>query len=212
METQDLILSRLLTRVPFEGWTSSAFEHAVEEAAIDKAEALYVFPNGLTDCIAWFETQADSAMLKAILSETLRTLRVPERIETLVMARLKHLAAYREAVRRLSAHYTLPLYAGDGLKALYRTVDAIWYAAGDASTDFSFYTRRATLAGVYSATLLFWLNDSSGDSAATKAFLERRLAGVMQFHRWKKRCAEALGPWKDFSFRRLFMGPKRKRF
>jgi ubiquinone biosynthesis protein COQ9 len=56
----------------------------------------------------------------------------------------------------------------------------MWYAAGDQSTDFSFYTKRATLAGVYGATLLFWLDDRSDDAVETWAFLDRRIAGVMQ--------------------------------
>jgi ubiquinone biosynthesis protein COQ9 len=59
------------------------------------------------------------------------------------------------------------------LQLLYRTVDAIWYAAGDTSTDFNFYTKRATLAGVYSSTLLYWLNDRSEGSEATWSFLDR---------------------------------------
>ncbi len=64
-----------------------------------------------------------------------------------------------------------------GLKLLYRTVDAIWYAAGDTSTDFNFYTKRATLAGVYSSTR-HWLNDRSEGSEATWGFLDRRIDNV----------------------------------
>ncbi len=59
-----------------------------------------------------------------------------------------------------------------------RTVDAIWHTAGDRSADFSWYTKRAILAGVYTATLLFWLRDDSADDAASLEFLDRRLADV----------------------------------
>jgi ubiquinone biosynthesis protein COQ9 len=61
----------------------------------------------------------------------------------------------------------------------------MWYAAGDKSTDFNFYTKRATLAGVYSATLLYWLNDRSAGSEATWAFLDRRIDNVMAFEKLK---------------------------
>ena len=44
----------------------------------------------------------------------------------------------------------------------------------------SFYTKRLTLAGVYSATLLFWLDDASEDGAESWKFLDRRIAGVMR--------------------------------
>jgi ubiquinone biosynthesis protein COQ9 len=65
-----------------------------------------------------------------------------------------------------------------GMRLIYDTVDGIWYAAGDASTDFSFYTKRATLAGIYAATLMYWLEDRSEDFADTRAFIDRRLADV----------------------------------
>ena len=68
---------------------------------------------------------------------------------------------------------SLPFNAGLALKLLYKTVDAMWYAAGDTSTDFNFYTKRATLAGVYSSTLLYWLNDRSPGSEATWASCDR---------------------------------------
>ena len=57
---------------------------------------------------------------------------------------------------------------------------AIWLAIGDKSTDFSFYTKRALLAAVYSATLLYWLNDKSDGQAASWAFLDRRIGEVMK--------------------------------
>ena len=54
----------------------------------------------------------------------------------------------------------------------------MWRAAGQQDTDFSFYTKRATLAAVYSSTLLAWLADTSGDSATIEGFLDRRLGDV----------------------------------
>jgi ubiquinone biosynthesis protein COQ9 len=61
----------------------------------------------------------------------------------------------------------------------------MWYAAGDTSTDFNFYTKRATLAGVYSSTLLYWLNDRSPGSEATWGFLDRRIDDVMKIEKLK---------------------------
>ena len=63
---------------------------------------------------------------------------------------------------------------------MYRSVDAIWYAAGDTATDYNFYTKRGLLAAVYGTTLLYWLNDRSEGFADTRGFLDRRIAEVMQ--------------------------------
>jgi ubiquinone biosynthesis protein COQ9 len=67
-----------------------------------------------------------------------------------------------------------------GVRAMYKTVDLIWYTVGDKSADFSFYTKRALLAGVISATSLFWINDESDDSADSWQFLDRRIADVLK--------------------------------
>ena len=61
-----------------------------------------------------------------------------------------------------------------------QTVDKIWRAAGDRSTDFNFYTKRMLLGAVYTSTLLFWLDDSSYDNSATWKFLDRRINDVMK--------------------------------
>jgi ubiquinone biosynthesis protein COQ9 len=91
-------------------------------------------------------------------------------------------------------------------ECLYRTVDAIWYAAGDTATDFNFYTKRGLLAAVYSSTLLYWLDDTSEDSAKTWAFLDRRIAEVMKVPRMLSELGDRIGrivgdlpgPWRRF--------------
>src|SRR3546814_6034725 len=76
-------------------------------------------------------------------------MKVREKIAAGVRCRLEAVAAHREAVRSGLAFFALPQNAAAGLASLYRTVDAIWYAAGDRATDYNFYTKRALLAGVY---------------------------------------------------------------
>ena len=72
--------------------------------------------------------------------------------------------------------------AGIAARTLARTADAIWAAAGDRSADFSWYTRRATVAAVYAATLTYWLREPVGMDEAL-AFLDRRLAGLARLRR-----------------------------
>ena len=43
-------------------------------------------------------------------------------------------------------------------KNLYKSVDIMWYLAGDNSTDFNFYTKRLTLAGIYTSALYVLFN------------------------------------------------------
>jgi ubiquinone biosynthesis protein COQ9 len=131
-------------------------------------------------------------MLDRLESSPLDQLRVPERVARAVNIRLEVVEPWREAVRRALTILSLPQNAPLALRLVYETVDGIWYAAGDSATDFSFYTKRATLAAIYAATLLYWLEDRSPEFADTRAFLDRRLADAARFGQARRRLQTAL--------------------
>jgi ubiquinone biosynthesis protein COQ9 len=79
----------------------------------------------------------------------------------------------------------MPQNAVRGLSIGWRSADLMWRLAGDTATDFNHYTKRLTLSALYAATLLAWLDDRSEGWADTSAFLDRRIAGVMRFEKWK---------------------------
>jgi ubiquinone biosynthesis protein COQ9 len=114
-------------------------------------------------------------------------LKIRMRIALAVKTRIAILRPHKEAARRAAAFLSLPPHAPLAAKLLYRTVDAIWRAAGDTATDFNFYSKRGILAGVYTATLLRWFNDASEDEGPTDAFLAARIENVMQFEKFKAR-------------------------
>jgi ubiquinone biosynthesis protein COQ9 len=109
------------------------------------------------------------------------------------------LKPHKEAARRAAALLSLPMHASLGAKLVYRTVDAMWRAAGDTSTDFNFYTKRGILAGVYGATAMRWFNDAGEDEAATDAFLAARIENVMQFEKFKAKAKDALANFPAFA-------------
>ena len=187
----------MLGQAPFDGWTRSAIDSAVRSGAVTRDEVSLAFPGGVIDMIAWHSLRADRLLVEEMERRGVSSLKVRERIALGVRVRLEQNAQHREAIRRALALLALPFNGLLASKLLYRTVDAIWYAAGDTATDFNFYTKRALLAGVYSSTLLFWLNDRSENFAATWAFLDRRIEDVMphqnlQEPRAPVRCARYL--------------------
>jgi len=174
------LLDAALRHVPFDGWTWTAIDAGARELGLDAGEAQRLFPGGPLELIRAFSSQADRHMLEALESLDLDAMKVREKIAAGVRARLEAVAAHREAVRSGLNFFALPQNAPAGLACLYRTVDAIWYAAGDKATDYNFYSKRALLGAVYSSTLLFWLNDKSEGYVATWAFLDRRISEVLQ--------------------------------
>jgi ubiquinone biosynthesis protein COQ9 len=181
------LIGAMLPNVPFDGWSRPALRAAARHIGMPADEALALFPKGTAQLVACFSRWADRHMLDRLEAMTLEPLRIPERIALAITTRLEILAPWREAVRRALSVLALPQHAPLGLRLLYGTVDGIWYAAGDRATDFSFYTKRGTLAAVYAATLLFWLDDSSPDFDDTRAFLDRQLAGVASIGKARQR-------------------------
>ena len=146
--------------------------------------ARVICPRGAVDLALAFHARGDAEMLERLNSEDLSDLKFRDRIAAAVRFRLQAVPD-REAVRRGVTLFSLPSYAADGAKAVWGTCDLIWDALGDTSDDVNWYTKRATLSGVYSSTLLFWLGDDSPDHQRTWEFLDRRIADVMQFEKLK---------------------------
>jgi len=169
----------------FDGWTHAALAAAAGECGVPPGRAALAFPAGAVDMIdAWFAS-LDAAMAAAVPPERIATMKVRERIAALLVARLEAAAPAREALRRALSILLLPTNAAGAARLGWRAADRIWRLAGDTATDASHYTKRATLAGIYAATLLVFLDDPSEDFADTRAFLARRIDGVMRLERLK---------------------------
>lgn len=177
------ILDAALAHVPFDGWTHAVLQQGAADAGFEPIMAMRVFPGGPAEAVAFWSRRADRRMVEALEGHDLSKLKVRQRIAAAVRVRLEQNAGHREAVRRAMALLALPLNAAQGPALLWRTVDAVWYAAGDTATDFNYYTKRGLLAGVYGATVLYWLDDRSEGFAETWAFLDRRIADVMHVPR-----------------------------
>ena len=174
------LLAQTLPIVAFEGWTRAAMREAGAAAGIDSATVARIFPRGPVELLAYYSADADRRMLAALDTHDLGAMRVRDRVALAVRIRIDQGAGGRDAIRRGLALLALPGNAALGTRLLYRTVDAIWYAAGDRATDHNFYTKRALLVGVYMATLLHWLDDGSDGFAATWDFLDRRIGDVLR--------------------------------
>lgn len=192
-DMRDRLLDAALRHVPFDGWSAAALAAGARDCGIDAEAARAACPGGVAGALTRFSRRADRAMVAALAAADTSDMRLRERVAFAVEARLAVLEPHREAVRRGLSWLALPQNAALGARLLYRTVDDIWYAAGDRSADFSFYTKRALLAGVVASTTLFWLDDRSENGAATRGFLERRIADVLRIGGLGRRAAGAGG-------------------
>ena len=173
------LLAAIKPHVPFDGWTLRAFRMAVADAGVDRAAANAVCPRGAVDLAVAYHKAGDAEMVRRIHDADMSQMRFRDRITAAVRFRLEAVED-KELVRRGTTLFALPMHAAEGARLVWGTADLIWDTMGDTARDYNWYTKRATLGAVYSATVLYWLGDDSEDHARTWAFLDRRIADVMR--------------------------------
>ena len=184
------ILQAALADLAFEGFTDTVVEKAGQSGGIESSEVALAFPRGGIDLAIYFVRDGVAQMEAKLATLDIESMKIRERIKTAVQTTLEVDTDYKEIARRAFNMLALPGITKDASLCLAHTVDVMWRSTGDKSTDFNFYTKRATLAAVYSATRLFWLNDDSADAQDSWAFLDRRIDNVMQIEKGKAKFRE----------------------
>ena len=184
VRTREVLLDAALPHVAFEGWSPSAFKAAWRESGLGEAAARAACPRGAVDLAVAFHERGDRRMEAVLRADALEEMRIRERITHAVRVRVEAIGD-KEAARRAATLFAVPHMAPEGARLIWSTADAIWIAAGDASDDVNWYTKRATLSAVYGSTVLYWLGDESPGAAETWSFLDRRIEDVMNFERFK---------------------------
>ncbi|MFP7570159.1 COQ9 family protein [Marivita sp. S2033] len=191
-DTATQLLDAALLHVPFDGWSETTFKAAIADTETNPALARGLFPRGAVDLAAAFHRQGDDRMVAALKARNVSDLRFRDRIALAVRLRLEAVED-KEVVRRGVTLFARPTHTAEGAKLIWGTADRIWTALGDTSDDVNWYTKRATLSGVYSSTVLYWLGDDSPNHHATWEFLDRRIDDVMQIEKVKARIRKTPG-------------------
>ena len=210
-DPQDLTLDELrLALAPmladaavFDGWSDAAIDQAARQFGADTDVARLAFPGGAMDMIEAWIASIDTRMAVELSADILAAMPIRERIRSLVQFRLDAIAGQEEALKRATATMAMPQNVARALKSGWHSADLMWRLAGDTATDYNHYTKRTILAGIYTATLAVFADDDSEHKANTRAFLDRRIDGVMKFEKAK---AKWLAPDREtFSVSR-FLG------
>ncbi len=177
------ILAACLPHVMFDGWSQATLEAALRDTGHAPVMGAALFPRGGVDLAAAYHRAGDAKLAEMMAAQDQSNLRYRDRVAGAIRLRLE--LADKEAVRKGSALFALPRHAPEGAGLIWGTADAIWNALGDTSRDFNWYSKRATLAAVYSSVVLYWLGDTSQGDSDTAAFIDRRIENVMQFEKLK---------------------------
>ncbi|RVX75293.1 hypothetical protein B0A52_00646 [Exophiala mesophila] len=168
------ILSCALDRVPQYGFTEDALKLGSRDAGYLDV-SVQLFPRGVFDLINYHLVSQRLALKDGVQFPENTHQGLTSKVRTLVMARLR---ANRDIIHQWQGalgHMSLLENIPASLRELNALSDEIWYLAGDTTVDFSWYTKRASLAAVYASSEMFMTTDTSTDYAATEEFLSRRL-------------------------------------
>ncbi|EME41973.1 hypothetical protein DOTSEDRAFT_45555 [Dothistroma septosporum NZE10] len=176
-ETESAILSSALRHVPTHGFTQESLTlGAKDNGYLDISTNL--FPNGAFDLVLYHLVSQRLGLKDRIHFP--EGVGVGRKVRSLILERLRGnvdagvMGKWQEALGLMSLAENIP----KSLKELAALSDEMWFLAGDVSVDSSWYTKRASLSGVYAATEIFQTTDQSTEFRDTEEFLDRRLEEV----------------------------------
>lgn len=160
---RNLILREAKKQVVFYGWNENIFDNISNNSKFNIEEIITLFPNGYIPLMEMYIDTINDKMIKQAKKIDFYHLKTHERIKKLLILRLNIMVQEKKIISKTYFHLLLPQNYSLAYKSLYKTVDLIWYIAGDNSTDFNFYTKRAILASIYSSVMLHFVNNNNLD-------------------------------------------------
>ena len=166
-----------------DGWSKNLFKNLLSDK-IMRADLTYLFPNGYLDLLEVSLNELNKSLENKVKKINIINFPMSTRMKKILFERLEILNKEKIFFRKTFNHLILPQNAKIMKKILYNSVDNMWYLAGDNSTDFSFYTKRLTLAAIYTNALVIFFNK---DVEQAKINIERNLNKISHIPKLKKR-------------------------
>ena len=167
------------------GWDDKLFYSIAAKSKFKFSEIAALFPEGYITLLEMYLDTINNQMTEDSKKIDLIRLKVHERIKELVILRLKIMSREKELIAKTFFHLLLPQNFKIASRCLYQAVDQIWFVAGDNSTDFNFYSKRAILASIYSMVMLHFVNNNILDQ--TIELLNKQLKRVSKIPKIKNR-------------------------
>lgn len=188
------VLSAMLARAPFDGWSRTALEQAGADVGVEPGALALLIPGGVVEVLELWAAVCDRDARDRLAAVDQTAMKVREKVAFGVRARLEAIGdEHREAARRGLARLALPDGAGAAARIGWRAADTVWRGIGDRSTDGNFYSKRVILSGVFAVVTPAWLNASGPADDTPWRVLDARIEDVMRFEKVKAR----LRSWTD---------------
>jgi len=144
-----------------EGLNLNTFETIALKHNLNINEINLLFPDGNKDLLEYSLEQLNIELQEYCKSIDLIRLPLHKRIRKILLSKIEIMNKEKNFYKKIFLKSLLPTKTIFLSKQLYKSIDQIWYLAGDTSVDFNFYTKRLILAGIYSRVFLFFFNNNN---------------------------------------------------
>ena len=171
------ILDQALALGRESGWEKLTLHQIATALGIPLADIYRHFPQKDDLVEAWFD-RADQALLSRVPNPEWDVLPPKERIEQVILCWLDAMAENRELTGQMLLYKLEPGHVHlqmAGILRISRTVQWFREAAGLQASELHRITQETALSGMYVATFIHWLRDTSPGQQSTRRFLRRKL-------------------------------------
>ncbi|PNH05981.1 Ubiquinone biosynthesis protein COQ9, mitochondrial [Tetrabaena socialis] len=171
------LLAQAMQHVASRGWSTAALVVAARELGMSPS-VVGLLPRGEAELVEHYMSQCNARALDSIAAkrEQLQGLPLDARMADALQIRLELITPFIDSWPQALAIAARPSNVSHSLALLFSLCDGVWHAVGDDSTDATWYTKRAVIAGVYATTSLYMLTDYSPGFRDTWQALRRRVA------------------------------------
>ncbi len=144
-----------------EGLNSKTFQDISSKFNINLNEINLLFPNGQNDLLKFSLEQLNAELDDYCKTIDLIRLPVHKRIRKILLSKIDIMKKEKIFYKKIFLNLLLPNKHLSLPNQFYKSIDQMWFIAGDTSVDFNFYTKRLILAGIYLRIILFFFNNNN---------------------------------------------------
>lgn len=123
---------------------------------LDENEVNILFPKGNNDLIKFALDNLNEQLEDYCKNIDLIRLPTHKRVKKILLSKIELMNKDKRFYKKIFLKILIPQKQINLPSQLYKSIDRIWYIAGDTSVDFNFYTKRLILASIYTRIILFF--------------------------------------------------------
>ena len=177
------ILKKTKLIVTKDGWSENIINELLKNG-VTRSDIVFYFKSDYKKILDFSLENLNTTLENNIKKNNIINFPTNKRIKKILITRLKIIDEDKNFYKKTFYYLALPQNFKTMKKNLYKSVDTMWYLAGDDSTDFNFYTKRLILAVIYTNALKVFFNKKLDD---VELNIDSNLKKISKIPKFKER-------------------------